>query len=488
MKTKVPAYSFFRILIVSMILYFLLMNPINVYIMAKNFPTFLDKSSLIQNDTTSIKNRSDSINTIITLNAPQHDINITTSGNKQVSMDLKDDKTDISSFYFNLTGFILMLVIIGINIPFKVFIKRRRKNKEISPKLKSFCQKYLFRMPYLNSGVLLFALIITKISSVINYASSDSKTEHDMGINILIILIISSLLATLFTFFWQQHSIHFKNLEYFFDKEELYKRQKNLLGKRMRGKLLLVHGITTLLPVSIIVFYIFMSISRPADFGVNKISKEQSDILLGGYSSIVHDMVKDEASINDIASFYYINTIDMFFSSIGIIAGVIVTLIYVIFFIRWLTFEITSPVKNLLIKMEEAIVTKEYSYSLVRSGDELGQLTEGYNVMAEKIMNYIREVEEINRGLEEKVKERTTEIAAQRDEIEAQRDEIEAQRDLVTAQKMNIEVIHKEVTDSINYATRLQTAILPNHEILKNIISEHFVLFKPKDNLLVGFC
>ena len=73
------------------------------------------------------------------------------------------------------------------------------------------------------------------------------------------------------------------------------------------------------------------------------------------------------------------------------------------------------------------------------------------------------------------------EISTQRDEIEAQRDEIEAQRDLVTEQKENIEEIYKEVTDSINYAKRIQEAVLPISDSARSVLGEHFVLFKPKD-------
>ena len=72
-------------------------------------------------------------------------------------------------------------------------------------------------------------------------------------------------------------------------------------------------------------------------------------------------------------------------------------------------------------------------------------------------------------------------IENQRDEISAQRDEIEAQRDLVTTQKERIEEIHKEVTDSINYAKRIQEAVLPISIDARAVLGEHFVLFKPKD-------
>jgi serine phosphatase RsbU (regulator of sigma subunit) len=93
-----------------------------------------------------------------------------------------------------------------------------------------------------------------------------------------------------------------------------------------------------------------------------------------------------------------------------------------------------------------------------------------------------------NRRLDRMVKLRTAEvmkqkeeIETQRDEIEAQRDEIEAQRDMVVNQKEHIEGIHKEVTDSINYAKRIQTAALPDEKLIRENISDLFILFKPKD-------
>jgi serine phosphatase RsbU (regulator of sigma subunit) len=82
--------------------------------------------------------------------------------------------------------------------------------------------------------------------------------------------------------------------------------------------------------------------------------------------------------------------------------------------------------------------------------------------------------DKVNRELEQKVRERTSEISEQKEKIESQRDEIEAQRDMVFAQK-------KEITDSIDYAQRIQLAVLPHEKYLDQIMHEHFVLFKPKD-------
>ena len=44
-----------------------------------------------------------------------------------------------------------------------------------------------------------------------------------------------------------------------------------------------------------------------------------------------------------------------------------------------------------------------------------------------------------------------------------------------------IEEKKKEITDSINYAVRIQNAILPSDKEIKEVLPESFVLFKPKD-------
>jgi ligand-binding sensor domain-containing protein/serine phosphatase RsbU (regulator of sigma subunit) len=51
----------------------------------------------------------------------------------------------------------------------------------------------------------------------------------------------------------------------------------------------------------------------------------------------------------------------------------------------------------------------------------------------------------------------------------------------VVEQKNKIEEINKDLTDSINYAQRIQNSILPTSSDIKSLFSESFVFFKPKD-------
>ena len=72
----------------------------------------------------------------------------------------------------------------------------------------------------------------------------------------------------------------------------------------------------------------------------------------------------------------------------------------------------------------------------------------------------IRRLKAQNEELERIVKERTKEISEQRDELAEQK---------------------KEIEDSINYAKRIQEAVLPHNEYIEEIMNDYFILFKPKD-------
>ena len=72
-----------------------------------------------------------------------------------------------------------------------------------------------------------------------------------------------------------------------------------------------------------------------------------------------------------------------------------------------------------------------------------------------------------------KLEEKNRTISAQKDEIEKQRDIAATQRDQIAYQK-------KHITDSIVYAKRIQTALLPSLELFSDDL-EHFVLYKPLD-------
>ena len=59
--------------------------------------------------------------------------------------------------------------------------------------------------------------------------------------------------------------------------------------------------------------------------------------------------------------------------------------------------------------------------------------------------------------------------------------EVQARTIEIVNQKNIIESKQKEIIDSINYAKRIQYALLANTDFLKEHLNDHFILFKPKD-------
>ncbi|NJL15308.1 MAG: transporter substrate-binding domain-containing protein [Microscillaceae bacterium] len=78
-----------------------------------------------------------------------------------------------------------------------------------------------------------------------------------------------------------------------------------------------------------------------------------------------------------------------------------------------------------------------------------------------------QEIEALNAGLELKVAERTLEVLQQKDEIEYQ--------------KLELEIINKQMRDSITYARNIQEAILPERSRICHYLPEHFVFSQPRD-------
>lgn len=65
-------------------------------------------------------------------------------------------------------------------------------------------------------------------------------------------------------------------------------------------------------------------------------------------------------------------------------------------------------------------------------------------------------------------------IMKQGDKIAEQKHKIKKQHDLVRQQK-------KKIEDSIIYAKRIQSAVLPPNRFIQHLLSEHFIFYKPRD-------
>ena len=90
--------------------------------------------------------------------------------------------------------------------------------------------------------------------------------------------------------------------------------------------------------------------------------------------------------------------------------------------------------------------------------------------------------------LTKRVKKQVAQLREINEEIISQRDKIDEQKNLIIGQKQKVddayeglEEAHKEITDSINYAERIQRSFLASDDLLNKNLNEYFVYFNPKE-------
>jgi len=135
---------------------------------------------------------------------------------------------------------------------------------------------------------------------------------------------------------------------------------------------------------------------------------------------------------------------------------------------------ITNPLRNLVDNVDRITNGNLRERAEVTGNNEITRLSEKFNMMIAQLESYYYE-------LEEKVKERTLRIEKQKEEIESQRDALAEKNSMLNEAYTEIEEQKKHIMDSIYYARRIQTAILPSYNLLDKYIKSYFIFYMPKD-------
>lgn len=294
------------------------------------------------------------------------------------------------TFSFLFQFVILFTVVAGliINAPLKKFFIRKRRRKPVTDKLHTYCRKLLLYTPYINSGLLFLSFLVMHgfmVYMLVDRGNFEDILSRNLFQQFFYISLVATLLLVLFVFFWQKHRVNIIYLEHVFSEEELHKRQKVFLTGKIQNRLLVSSAMTTLLPLTIVLLYLVLSLTPVKDLG--NMTPEQTEIIIGPYKSLISGIKFD--STKDLDSMYYVNAIDNILMFTGIGMGILVALIYIVFFVRWTTASILRPVEELLQNMRLTSGFQINNYTVVRSSDEIGELSEGYNHMTRRLVDYI---------------------------------------------------------------------------------------------------
>lgn len=390
---KAPKYISFRIFISSALLYFFLVIPFAGFMWVQKIPDLLRLEtgmSLSQADSVlSIKigqQETRQQNTVQEYDTP--DVLITDlfeniSPDKKEDLEIKSTSHISTSFDYLLNAFLVILVLLGLlSAPFKRFFRRRKKQLFIAQKLESHCRKWLLKTPVIHA--ILFAIPHAISLSYTAWTIYSGELDNDLKFSLLqdyfYVSLLSAFLTILFVYYWSKHRVHLFYLEVLYTDVELRKRIfKKKVGK-IRDRLWISSGMTTLLPLSIVIFYIALSVTSFKDLGIIEITPEIRTILYGSYASLAEDI--------SLGNIIYINSINAYMMIVGIGTSIFVSLVYIFAFVRWTTLDIVYPVKELLYNIHKT-GEGDANFSIVRTNDEIGELSEGFNIMAQRIKDHI---------------------------------------------------------------------------------------------------
>jgi class 3 adenylate cyclase len=305
-----------------------------------------------------------------------------------------EDSSQIGKAFNLLVNLTLISFFLGFlfNLAFKRYFSKKRGNKKISDKLFAFCKRFLLKSPLINAGILGFAYLATHIYMLTIMLSDDAfqdSFQKSLFEHFFYISLTASVLALLFVYFWEKHRVHIRYIEHVFTPVELKKRIFNIKVGRIRNRMFLSSAMTTLLPLTIVMLYLFLSVTYLSDVEFEDYSEAQKEILFGDYD-MVQEIFSDSSNNLDLPGWvFYINVINSVLMFIGIYSSIFIAFVYIMFLVKWTTQDIVHPVKELLENMRKTGQGELEHFSIVRTNDEIGELTEGYNDMTQKIGDYI---------------------------------------------------------------------------------------------------
>ncbi len=411
------------------------------------------------------------------------------------------DSSKIGTAFNYLFNFLLISFLLGLifNLPFKRFFSRKKKGMVISDRLFKFCKRILLFSPMINAAILAFAYGIMHIYMgwvLISGQEFPGNFEKNLFQNFFYISLVASILSLLFVYFWEKHRVHIKYLEHIYSHQELRKRIFNLKVGKIRNRMITSAAMTTLLPLTIVMLYILLSITHIPDLNIENFSKDQEQILFGEYT-VFGDIFRNDESIKNIPDWlFYINSINSFFMFIGIYSGIFISFIYIVFFVKWTTQDIIYPISELLENMRETGQGEMNNFGIVRTNDELGELTEGYNDMAEKLGDYIQDISQMTEAysrfvpkqfLEYLGKEKFTDIKLG-DQVQKEMSVMFT--DIRSFTEMSEKMTPKENFDFINHYLGFMTPVIDNNNgfIDKYVGDSIMALFSdnPEDAINAG--
>ena len=400
-KKKIQRYYILRIFMVAMMFYYYLTMPLIGSIWFKQTPEQFtqnkDAITLLGAELNSNKNpegvsQNDSI--VVFHNNAQSthakaDTQLTINAENQSLL----TETMGLSFRLLLLGGLIFLIM---NLPFRFYLNKKRKGKQIQEKLTHFVKKFIIHVPSYSAVLFLIIFSILHIYMVIQIKQYNFTDEvaKNLYTQYFYISLAASVLSCFFIYLWERHRVHLLYLDCIFSNEELrvsvFRRNG---GGSISRRLTVVSLVTVIIPLAIMSLYLYLSLTKVDSLGT--LSQDMIKVLMGPYSQMP-GIMSTMGNQQTLSGLYYISTPDQIVMYFGIFTGMVVAILFLFFIVKWNAQYVVMPINDLVEKMRLTGRGELDSYCHVKTNDEIGELTQGYNEMSGKLTHYINNLKDLS--------------------------------------------------------------------------------------------
>lgn len=203
------------------------------------------------------------------------------------------------------------------------------------------------------------------------------------------------------------------------------------------------------------------------DVSKEKVKRAMKQARLGGTQVV--SVTVDQGGVQQLMSFMFFPLLDWYvvtnvdLGKVNLLnmdmllpaAGVFIAVLFILLLVFGFAVErlVIAPIRHLQ-SSAKAMASGSYDVALPdMSNDEIGDLSQTFNKMAEQVRNHTKE-------LERKVQERTAQLE-------------ETHQEMADA--------HRKIGASIDYASLIQKAILPDRQMRQFLGEHHSVVWRPRD-------
>lgn len=146
------------------------------------------------------------------------------------------------------------------------------------------------------------------------------------------------------------------------------------------------------------------------------------------------------------------------------------------------TYEVIEKLKQELLERDSVtLATKEALQTVTKEKEAAEQRFQRNILIASVLIVFLLALAVIFYFISRRIQKQNKQIFQQAQELTNAYQEIKVKNETLEVQKVIIEKKNANITASINYAQRIQKAMLPSQQDIQNLLPESFLFFKPRD-------